>query len=70
MTRPGRRATRPRKARKASSKIPASRREVVRVAETEIPREEEPEQPADLDWDANEPSPHQGEEGQEESESE
>ena len=40
------------------------------VAEIETPREEEPEQPAEIDWDENEPSPHQGEEGQEESESE
>jgi len=44
---------------------------VARVAETETPREEEstetqdePEQ-SDLDWGDNEPSPHQGEEGQE-----
>jgi hypothetical protein len=27
--------------------------------------QDEPEQSADLDWDENEPSPHQGEEGQE-----
>jgi hypothetical protein len=27
--------------------------------------EEEERQPAELDWDENEPSPHQGEQGQE-----
>ena len=69
-TRPGRWAIRPRKAKKGSSRIPASRNEVGGVAEIETPREEEPEQPAEIDWDENEPSPHQGEEGQEESESE
>jgi hypothetical protein len=42
------------------------------VAETETPHEDEstptqdePEQSVDLDWGENEPSPHQGEEGQE-----
>ena len=45
---------------------------MARVAETETPREDEstetqdePEPSADLDWGDNEPSPHQGEEGQE-----
>jgi hypothetical protein len=42
------------------------------VAENENREEQEPvsvedatEQSSDLDWDENEPSPHQGEEGQE-----
>lgn len=42
------------------------------MAETETPREDEstpvqdePDESADLDWNENEPSPHQGEEGQE-----
>jgi hypothetical protein len=71
-TRPGRWATRPRKARRASNRILVSRKEVARVAETETPREDEstpeqdePDESADLDWNENEPSPHQGEEGQE-----
>lgn len=45
---------------------------MVRLAESESPEEQEPvsgeeatEQSSDLEWDENEPSPHQGEEGQE-----
>jgi hypothetical protein len=46
--------------------------EVAKVAETEIPPEDEAaptpdetDQTGDADWEENEPSPHQGEEGQE-----
>jgi hypothetical protein len=45
---------------------------VARVAETETPREDESaptqdesDQTGDADWEENEPSPHQGEQGQE-----
>jgi hypothetical protein len=73
-TRPGRWATRPRKVARARSKTLDFRNEVAKVGETESPGIDQPDKveegggrPAD-DWDENEPSPHQGEEGQQESE--
>jgi hypothetical protein len=62
----------PEEGKEGEEQDPASKNEVARVAETETPREDEstpvqdePDESADLDWNENEPSPHQGEEGQE-----
>jgi hypothetical protein len=51
-----------------TSRTRGSRSEVDRVAEIEEQAEEETTPAAETEWDENEPSPHQGEEGQEESE--
>jgi hypothetical protein len=52
-----------------TSRTRDSRSEVGRVAEIEEQAEEEETTPAaETEWDENEPSPHQGEEGQQESE--
>jgi hypothetical protein len=72
MTIAGRWAIPPRKARRAINRIPASKNEAVKVADIDSAEEREPATPedeaegsSDVDWEENEPSPHQGEQGQE-----